>query len=403
MLAHVESYAGDPILSLMETFQKDPRADKVNLSIGLYYDAEGRIPPLASAIRALQQVAESEQQAASLYLPMEGLAPYREAVQNLLFGADHPALLEGRVATIQTVGGSGALKVGADFLKYAFPESQVWVSDPTWENHHALFGGAGFKVHTYPYFDSSTGGVDFEAMLDKLQTLPARSIVLLHPCCHNPTGADLSVAQWDRLIELVKSRQLIPFLDTAYQGFGRGMNEDAYAIRAMASAGITTVISNSFSKIFSLYGERVGGLSIVCEDVASATNVLGQLKATVRRNYSSPPAHGAQVVARVLNTPQLRDEWLSEVEDMRLRIIDMRQKLVTALEQKVPGRDFSFILRQSGMFSYTGLSPEQVDELREKYGVYLIRSGRVCMAGLNEANIGKFCDALGSLFAGKPA
>ncbi|MBX8517214.1 aspartate/tyrosine/aromatic aminotransferase [Pseudomonas cichorii] len=403
MLAHVESYAGDPILSLMETFQKDPRADKVNLSIGLYYDAEGRIPPLAAAVRALQQVAESEQQAASLYLPMEGLAPYREAVQNLLFGADHPALLEGRVATIQTVGGSGALKVGADFLKYAFPESQVWVSDPTWENHHALFGGAGFKVHTYPYFDSSTGGVDFEAMLDKLQTLPARSIVLLHPCCHNPTGADLSVEQWDRLIELVKSRQLIPFLDTAYQGFGRGMNEDAYAIRAMASAGITTVISNSFSKIFSLYGERVGGLSIVCEDVASAANVLGQLKATVRRNYSSPPAHGAQVVARVLNTPQLRDEWLSEVEDMRLRIIDMRQKLVTALEQKVPGRDFSFILRQSGMFSYTGLSPEQVDELREKYGVYLIRSGRVCMAGLNEANIGKFCDALGSLFAGKPA
>ncbi|MBX8547286.1 aspartate/tyrosine/aromatic aminotransferase [Pseudomonas cichorii] len=403
MLAHVESYAGDPILSLMETFQKDPRADKVNLSIGLYYDAEGRIPPLASAIRALQQVAESEQQAASLYLPMEGLAPYREAVQNLLFGADHPALLEGRVATIQTVGGSGALKVGADFLKYAFPESQVWVSDPTWENHHALFGGAGFKVHTYPYFDSSTGGVDFEAMLDKLQTLPARSIVLLHPCCHNPTGADLSVEQWDRLIELIKSRQLIPFLDTAYQGFGKGMNEDAYAIRAMASAGITTVISNSFSKIFSLYGERVGGLSIVCEDVASATNVLGQLKATVRRNYSSPPAHGAQVVARVLNTPQLRDEWLSEVEDMRLRIIDMRQKLVTALEQKVPSRDFSFILRQSGMFSYTGLSPEQVDELREKYGVYLIRSGRVCMAGLNEANIGKFCDALGSLFAGKTA
>ncbi|MBI6854364.1 aspartate/tyrosine/aromatic aminotransferase [Pseudomonas cichorii] len=403
MLAHVESYAGDPILSLMETFQKDPRADKVNLSIGLYYDAEGRIPPLAAAVRALQQVAESEQQAASLYLPMEGLAPYREAVQNLLFGADHPALLEGRVATIQTVGGSGALKVGADFLKYAFPESQVWVSDPTWENHHALFGGAGFKVHTYPYFDSSTGGVDFEAMLDKLQTLPARSIVLLHPCCHNPTGADLSVEQWDRLIELIKSFQLIPFLDTAYQGFGKGMNEDAYAIRAMASAGITTVISNSFSKIFSLYGERVGGLSIVCEDVASATNVLGQLKATVRRNYSSPPAHGAQVVARVLNTPQLRDEWLSEVEDMRLRIIDMRQKLVTALEQKVPSRDFSFILRQSGMFSYTGLSPEQVDELREKYGVYLIRSGRVCMAGLNEANIGKFCDALGSLFAGKPA
>ncbi|GFM82410.1 aminotransferase [Pseudomonas cichorii] len=402
MLAHVESYAGDPILSLMETFQKDPREDKVNLSIGLYYDAQGLIPPLAAAVSALQQVAESEK-AASLYLPMEGLAPYRQAVQTLLFGTDHPAVLEGRVATIQTVGGSGALKVGADFLKYAFPESQVWVSDPTWENHHALFGGAGFKVHTYPYFDSRTGGVDFEAMLGKLKTLPARSIVLLHPCCHNPTGADLSVEQWDLVIEQIKSSQLIPFLDTAYQGFGKGMDEDAYAIRAMASAGITTVISNSFSKIFSLYGERVGGLSIVCEDVASATNVLGQLKATVRRNYSSPPAHGAYVVSKVLNTPQLRDEWLSEVEGMRLRIIDMRQKLVTALEQKVPGRDFSFILRQSGMFSYTGLTPEQVDELREKHGVYLVRSGRVCMAGLNEANIGKFCDALGSLFTAAAA
>ncbi|WP_122317737.1 amino acid aminotransferase [Pseudomonas cichorii] len=402
MLAHVESYAGDPILSLMETFQKDPRADKVNLSIGLYYDAQGFIPPLAAAVQAQQQLAGSEQ-AASLYLPMEGLAPYRQAVQTLLFGADHPALVEGRVATIQTVGGSGALKVGADFLKYAFPQSEVWVSDPTWENHHALFAGAGFKVNTYPYFDSSTGGVNFEAMLDKLQTLPARSIVLLHPCCHNPTGADLSVEQWDRVIELIKSRQLIPFLDTAYQGFGKGMDEDAYAIRAMASAGITTVISNSFSKIFSLYGERVGGLSIVCEDVASATNVLGQLKATVRRNYSSPPAHGAYVVARVLNTPQLRDQWLSEVEGMRLRIIDMRQKLVSVLARKVPGRDFSFILRQSGMFSYTGLSPEQVDELRDKHGVYLVRSGRVCMAGLNEGNIGKVCDALASLFAGAAA
>ncbi len=397
MLAHVESYAGDPILSLMETFGKDPRADKVNLSIGLYYDAQGRIPRLDAAVSAQQQLAEGEQ-TASLYLPMEGLAPYRQAVQTLLFGENNPAVLAGRVATIQTVGGSGALKVGADFLNYAFPDSQVWVSDPTWENHNALFGGAGFKVNTYPYFDAQTGGVKFDAMLDALQQLPARSIVLLHPCCHNPTGADLSVAQWDQVVAVVKDRQLIPFLDIAYQGFGNGMDEDAYAIRAMTDAGVTAFVSNSFSKIFSLYGERVGGLSVVCEDSASAVNVLGQLKATVRRNYSSPPAHGAQVVSRVLNSPQLRDQWLTEVEVMRQRILDMRTRLVAVLAQKVPQHDFSFILRQNGMFSYTGLTPAQVDELKDAHGVYLIRSGRMCLAGLNEGNIDKVCDAIASLF-----
>ncbi|MEE3913001.1 aromatic amino acid transaminase [Pseudomonas viridiflava] len=398
MLAHVESYAGDPILSLMETFGKDPRADKVNLSIGLYYDAQGRIPRLDAAVSAQQQLAEGEQ-TASLYLPMEGLAPYRQAVQTLLFGENNPAVLAGRVATIQTVGGSGALKVGADFLKYAFPDSQVWVSDPTWENHNALFGGAGFKVNTYPYFDAQTGGVKFDAMLDALQQLPARSIVLLHPCCHNPTGADLSVAQWDQVVEVVKARELIPFLDIAYQGFGNGMDEDAYAIRAMTEAGVTAFISNSFSKIFSLYGERVGGLSVVCEDSSSAVNVLGQLKATVRRNYSSPPAHGAQVVSRVLNSPQLRDQWLTEVEVMRQRILDMRTRLVAVLAQKVPQHDFSFILRQNGMFSYTGLTPAQVDELKDTHGVYLIRSGRMCLAGLNEGNIDKVCDAIAGLFS----
>ncbi|WP_122510061.1 aromatic amino acid transaminase [Pseudomonas viridiflava] len=398
MLAHVESYAGDPILSLMETFGKDPRADKVNLSIGLYYDAQGRIPRLDAAVSAQQQLAEGEQ-TASLYLPMEGLAPYRQAVQTLLFGENNPAVLAGRVATIQTVGGSGALKVGADFLKYAFPDSQVWVSDPTWENHNALFGGAGFKVNTYLYFDAQTGGVKFDAMLDALQQLPARSIVLLHPCCHNPTGADLSVAQWDQVVEVVKARELIPFLDIAYQGFGNGMDEDAYAIRAMTEAGVTAFISNSFSKIFSLYGERVGGLSVVCEDSSSAVNVLGQLKATVRRNYSSPPAHGAQVVSRVLNSPQLRDQWLTEVEVMRQRILDMRTRLVAVLAQKVPQHDFSFILRQNGMFSYTGLTPAQVDELKDTHGVYLIRSGRMCLAGLNEGNIDKVCDAIAGLFS----
>ncbi|BAP42041.1 aspartate/tyrosine/aromatic aminotransferase [Pseudomonas sp. 21LCFQ02] len=398
MFAHVESYAGDPILSLMETFGKDPRTDKVNLSIGLYYDAVGHIPRLDTAVRAQHEI-DAGEQSACVYLPMEGLAPYRQAIQNLLFGAENPLLKAGRVATIQTVGGSGALKVGADFLKYAFPDSQVWVSDPTWENHIALFGGAGFKVNSYPYFDKRTGGVDFAAMLGTLQGLPARSIVLLHPCCHNPTGADLTPAQWDQVVEVVKGRELIAFLDIAYQGFGKGMEQDAYAIRTMAEAGATTIVSNSFSKIFSLYGERVGGLSIVCESAELAERVLGQLKATVRRNYSSPPVHGAQIVARVLNSPALRADWLAEVEAMRVRIIEMRQRLVEVLAQKAPQKDFSFILEQSGMFSYTGLSAEQVDELRDKHGVYLIRSGRMCLAGLNDSNVDKVADAIASLFA----
>ena len=399
MFAHVESYGGDPILSLMDAFHKDPNAAKVNLSIGLYYDELGRIPRLASAVEAQRQLLEGPQ-AACVYLPMEGLDSYRRGVQELLFGAQHPVLLAGRIATIQTVGGSGALKVGADFLKSAYPDSQVWVSDPTWENHHALFGGAGFKVNTYPYFDAATGGVNFEGMLGALQNLPPHSIVLLHPCCHNPTGADLSKAQWDQLIPLIAERQLIPFLDTAYQGFGEGMERDAYAIRAMADAGLTVLVSNSFSKIFSLYGERVGGLSVVCPDAAMADKVLGQLKATVRRNYSSPPKHGALVVSAVLNDPQLRNQWLAEVEAMRLRIIDMRQQLVAALKVKMPQRDFSYILRQSGMFSYTGFSSAQVDKLRAEHAVYLISSGRVCMAGLNEQNLGKVVDAFASVCEG---
>lgn len=396
MFAHVEPYAGDPILSLMDTYQKDPNPEKVNLSIGLYYDEQGQIPRLPSAVEAQRQVLQGVQPPC-VYLPMEGLGAYRQGVQALLFGAQHPALIAERIATIQTVGGSGALKVGADFLKAAYPDSQVWVSDPTWENHHALFGGAGFKVNTYPYFDAATGAVKFDAMFATLQTLPAHSIVLLHPCCHNPTGADLTMAQWDQLIELIEARQLIPFLDTAYQGFGAGMNADAYAIRAMADAGLSVLVSNSFSKIFSLYGERVGGLSIVCRDAAMAERVLGQLKATVRRNYSSPPKHGALVVSAVLSDSALRNQWLAEVEAMRLRIVDMRVKLVTALKEKMPQRDFSYILTQSGMFSYTGFTRAQVERLRNEHAVYLINSGRVCMAGLNEQNLQKVADAFSSV------
>nr|WP_287859125.1 aromatic amino acid transaminase [Klebsiella sp.] len=396
MFQKVDAYAGDPILSLMERFKEDPRSDKVNLSIGLYYNEDGIIPQLQAVAEAEARL-NAQPHGASVYLPMEGLNTYRHAIAPLLFGADHPVLVQNRVASIQTLGGSGALRVGADFLKYYFADSRVWVSDPTWENHIAIFEGAGFEVSTYPWFDDETNGVRFEAFLEKLNTLPERDIVLLHPCCHNPTGADLSNAQWDEVVKVLKTRNLIPFLDIAYQGFGAGIEEDAYAIRAIASAGIPMLVSNSFSKIFSLYGERVGGLSVVCEDAETAGRVLGQLKATVRRNYSSPPNFGAQVVAAVLNDTELKASWLAEVEGMRTRILAMRQELVNVLKDTVPGGNFDYLLKQRGMFSYTGFSAAQVDRLRDEFGVYLIASGRMCVAGLNSRNVQRVAQAFAAV------
>ena len=396
MFQKVDAYAGDPILSLMERFKDDPRSDKVNLSIGLYYNEDGIIPQLKAVAEAEARL-NAQPHGASIYLPMEGLNTYRHAIAPLLFGADHQVLAQNRVASIQTLGGSGALKVGADFLKRYFPGSRVWVSDPTWENHIAIFEGAGFEVSTYPWFDDKTNGVRFAAFLEKLNTLPERDIVLLHPCCHNPTGADLTNAQWDQVVEVLKARNLIPFLDIAYQGFGAGMEEDAYAIRAIANAGMPMLVSNSFSKIFSLYGERVGGLSIVCEDTETAGRVLGQLKATVRRNYSSPPNFGAQVVAAVLCDSALKASWLAEVEEMRTRILAMRQELVDVLKETVPGGDFDYLLKQRGMFSYTGFSAAQVDRLRDEFGVYLIASGRMCVAGLNAGNVRRVAQAFAAV------
>jgi len=396
MFQHIDAYAGDPILSLMETYLKDPRADKLNLSIGLYYDENGAVPRLPSVASA-QQALHAQSTGAPLYLPMDGLPPYRQAVQTLLFGADHAALKAQRVATIQTLGGSGALRVGADFLKHYFPKSEVWVSDPTWENHIAIFSGAGFKVNSYPYFDPVCRGVKFDEMLAAFDKLPSHAIVLLHPCCHNPTGSDPTDAQWDRVVDLVQARELIPFLDIAYQGFGAGIDEDAYLIRALADRQIPFLVANSFSKIFSLYGERVGGLSIACENDEAAVRVLGQLKATVRRNYSSPPTYGATLVANVLNTPELNTLWRAEVEAMRQRIVKMRQTLVDALKNSLPDHNFDHLLRQRGMFSYTGLNTRQVDELREIHGVYLISSGRACVAGLNAGNVLRVAEAFAAV------
>ena len=398
LFENVPEYAGDPILSLMEKFKTDPRTEKVNLSIGLYYNDDSIVPQLKSIQHAHQQLATQVEET-RLYLPMEGLADYRQDIQDLLFGETHAAVQAKRIATIQTLGGSGALKVGADFLKRYFPESEVWVSNPTWDNHVAIFEGAGFKTHTYPYFDAQTGGVNFDGMCDALKALQAGSIVLLHPCCHNPTGADLSAQQWDQVIEILKAQQLIPFLDIAYQGFAEGMDEDAYLIRALADTELDFIVSNSFSKIFSLYGERVRGLTIVCQNAEEANRVLGQLKFTVRRNYSSPPTTGAVLVNTVLQQESLKTLWLSEVEEMRARILTMREKLKQLLSEKLPQQNFDYLTQQRGMFSYTGLSAEQVDELRDQHAVYLVRSGRICVSGLNERNIQYVADALVKVLA----
>jgi aromatic-amino-acid transaminase len=398
VLSHIPSYAGDPILSLMGTYMADTRADKVNLSIGLYYDGDGLIPTLES-VRQSKAALNHQAEEPCVYLPMEGGASYRQAVQQLVFGSDHCALDEERVATIQTLGGSGALMIGADFLHHYFPNSKVWVSNPTWENHNAIFTGAGFEVGSYPYFDSQTQMLDFDGMCRQLASLPAQSIVLLHPCCHNPTGVDLTPAQWDRVIEILVERALIPFFDMAYQGYGEGMAEDSYVIRTLAerNVNIPFFVSNSFSKIFSLYAERVGGLSVVCQDRETAARVLGQLKATVRRNYSSPAKYGAVLVSHVLNSDELKAMWFAEVEVMRTRILAMRQALHADLKARCPEKNFDFMIQQRGMFSYTGFSVEQVRVLRDDYGIYLIDSGRMCLAGLNEQNVAKVAEAFAAV------
>ena len=393
--SHLDPYAGDPILSLNEAFQKDPRADKVNLSIGIYFDDAGRIPVL-DCVRQAETLMLAESGPKS-YQAIEGSAPMRSAVQRLLFGASHEALASGRIATLQTVGSSGGLRVGAEFIKRWLPDSALWVSDPTWDNHRAMFEGAGITVHTYPYYDAATGGLKFDQMLATLRTLPARSVVLLHACCHNPTGVDLTPQQWSQLVPVLKERQLLPYLDLAYQGYGDGIEEDAFAVRALASAGLTFFIANSFSKSMSVYGERAGALSVVCADAAEAALVLGQLKATVRRSYSSPAIHAAGIVSRVLTEPLLRASWEADVAAMRSRILAMRKSLHEVLSAKRPGRDFGYFLTQRGMFSYTGLSVAQVDRLRDEFGVYLVRSGRICVAGLNTGNVERTATAMAAV------
>ncbi len=392
MFEHLQPYAGDPIFGLNDAFHRNTHPNKINLTIGLYYDDQGRIPVLPS-VQAVQRRLVDDP-SPRVYLPMEGLASYRSAVQRVVFGADRKAVADGRVATIQTLGGTGALKVGADFLHMAYPESEVWISDPAWDNHHAIFAGAGFKTRSYPYYDPATKGLAFHAMMECLRGLPSRTIVLMHPCCHNPTGVDLSREQWGEVITVLQDRGLIPFLDIAYQGLGEGMEEDAYAVRAMVEAGLTVLVANSFSKNLSIYGERCGGLSVACGSAAEADLVLGQLKAVVRRIYSSAPWHGGHIVAGVLNDADLHACWLDEVAEMRVRMAEMRRQVHAQLAEKLPGYDAGYFLSQRGMFTYSGLSREQLLALRERHGVYIIDSGRIAVPGLNSGNVGHFTDAL---------
>ena len=401
MFEHVAAYPGDPILGLNEDFQRDPRAEKVNLSIGIYFDGDGKLP-LMAAVRDAERGLLARSGPRS-YLPISGNPDYRDGIQQLVFGADHPARRGRRIITLQTLGGSGALKVGADFLKHNFPKSDVWVSDPTWDNHHMVFERAGFAVHNYPHYDSETGALRFDDMCAAIRSLPTRSIVLLHACCHNPTGVDLTSAQWETLVPILLERDLIAFVDLAYQGFGDGLDEDAIAVRALAAAGVCCVVANSLSKNFSLYGERCGGLSITCGSQDEARRVLTQLTATVRSIYSSPPTHGAKVVARVLGSPTLRAQWEVELASMRERILMMRKAIYSALKGHAAERDLSRYLTQRGMFTYTGLSTEQVDQLRNEHGVYLLRSGRMCIAGLNDANLPAVARALTSVLSVRPA
>lgn len=397
MFEHVDAYAGDPILSLNENFQKDPREEKFNLSIGIYFDDDGRLPVM-KAVREAEAAMLSDL-GPKPYLPMAGFAPYREAVQSLVFGEQCARRAEGRIATVQTLGGSGALKVGADFLKRYFPQAQVWVSDPTWENHRFIFERAGFTVNSYPYYDEATGGLKFDAMLAAIDALEKHSIVVLHACCHNPTGVDLDRAQWEQLSAVLQKRELLPFVDMAYQGFGSGLDDDAFAIRELARRGVPMLVANSFSKNFSLYGERCGALSVLCGSAGEAERVLGQLTGAVRSNYSNPPTHGAKIVTKILTTPALNQMWRDELASMCRRIADMRAAIHERLSRHVSGEALSRYVKQRGMFTYTGLEAEQVDRLREQYGVYILRSGRMCVAGLNARNVGPVAEAIAKVLA----
>ncbi|SDP82045.1 aromatic-amino-acid transaminase [Rhodoferax sp. OV413] len=388
----VEMAPRDPILGLNEQFNADTNPNKVNLGVGVYFDDNGKLPLLACVQAVEKQMTDAPKPRG--YLPIDGVAAYDSAVKGLVFGADSEPVTSGRAVTVQGIGGTGGLKIGADFLKKLNPSAKVLISDPSWENHRALFQNAGFEVDSYAYYDAAKRGVNFEGMLASLNAAAAGTIVVLHACCHNPTGYDITAAEWDQVVAVVKARNLTPFLDMAYQGFGYGIKEDGAVIGKFVAAGLSFLVSTSFSKSFSLYGERVGALSVLCTDKEEAGRVLSQLKICIRTNYSNPQIHGATVVATVLNTPELRAQWESELAEMRVRIKAMRQKLVDGLKAAGVQQDMSFITSQIGMFSYSGLSKDQMVRLRNEFGVYGTDTGRMCVAALNSKNIDYVCASI---------
>ncbi len=391
----VEMAPRDPILGLNEAFNADSRTTKVNLGVGVYFDDNGKIP-LLNAVKVAEK-ARLEAMPSRGYQPIDGLAAYNQAVQVMLFGKESPLLAEGKVVTAQALGGTGALKVGADYLKRLLPGATVYISDPSWENHRAIFETAGFPVDSYPYYDAATRGVNFAAMKSCLNSLQAGSIIVLHACCHNPTGADLSEAQWREIIEVIQARGLVPFIDMAYQGFADGIAEDALALNLFVASGLQFFVSTSYSKSFSLYGERVGALSVITASKDESARVLSQIKRMIRSNYSNPPTHGGAVVAAVLGSPELRQMWEAELVVMRERIKTMRSSLVEKLKAKGVAQDFSFVIKQRGMFSYTGLSAEQVARMQSEFGVYAVNTGRICVAALNTKNIDYVADAVAAV------
>ena len=392
LFSAVEMAPRDPILGLNEQFNADPNPRKVNLGVGVYFDDNGKLP-LLQCVQAAEKTLMATPTARG-YLPIDGIAAYDSAVKGLVFGADSEPVKSGRVATVQAIGGTGGLKIGADFLKRLSPNATVLISDPSWENHRALFTNAGFTVDTYAYYDAELRGVNFAAMLASLKAAAPGTIVVLHACCHNPTGYDITPAQWAQVIAVVREGRLTPFLDMAYQGFGYGIQEDGAVIDQFVAAGLNFFVSTSFSKSFSLYGERVGGLSVLCSDKEEAGRVLSQLKIVIRTNYSNPPTHGGAVVAAVLNNPELRALWEKELGEMRVRIKAMRQKLVDGLKAAGVQQDMSFITQQIGMFSYSGLNKDQMVRLRTEFGVYGTDTGRMCVAALNSKNIDYVCKAI---------
>ena len=399
LFSSVQLAPKDPIFGLTEAYNADQRPSKVNLGVGVYYTDEGKVPLLRAVLEAEKEVVAKE--APRAYIPIEGPNPYNSAVQNLLFGKDSALIQAGRVVTAECLGGTGALRVGGDFVKRLEPTAKAAISSPSWENHRGIFEAAGYDVLEYTYFDPKTRGVDFDGMVKSLESFPAKTLVILHACCHNPTGADLTKDQWQTIISICQQKKLIPFLDIAYQGFADGIEEDGAAVRMFADSGMSFFVSSSFSKSFSLYGERVGALSIVTQSKEESTRVLSQLKRVIRTNYSNPPTHGAAIVATVLNSPKLRQMWEDELAQMRDRIKSMRHGLKEKLAAAGVAQDFSFIEAQRGMFSYSGLTSDQVAKLQEQDGIYALSTGRICVAALNTKNIDRVAQAIARVLMSK--